>query len=119
MRNQIKFILSLTILVALVIACGNTSKKNTSKSQLTYHLTGTGTKTQKVTLNEGLAIFDYSGDDEKGHYSIWLKYSNGKNFKLIANQIGGKAGSVSVNIPEDDTYVLDVTSEGYWGIYIK
>lgn len=119
---KIKYFISILILLLIIISCGNTKKSSqnddTSKSQITKTIKGSGAETQRITLNKGAAIFkyNYSGSD---NFIIWLKTSDAKNLDLIVNEIKSTSGSKSVSIPKDGTYILDVETVGNWTIDIK
>lgn len=128
MKNTLKFTTAILLVGFTLYACGNRSNrtssttkestKETSKGQSSQSISGSGTKTQFVNLNEGLAIFEisYSGT---GHFAVWLKTTDGENFNLLANEIGGWNGSKSVKILDGGKYIIDVESEGKWNISIN
>ncbi len=117
-----KSVIAVLAILFIVIACGNTKKfsesKENTKPQVTKTIKGSGTETQRITLNKGAAIFNYRYSGSH-NFVIWLKYSNAKELELIVNKIGSTSGSISVYVPEDGTYILDVKSDGNWSIDIK
>lgn len=119
---KLRYLSSLFVFILIIYACGNTDKLNenssTDRTQITKTLTGRGAETQRITLNEGAAIFKYNYSGPR-NFIIWLKDNNAKNIALIVNDIDATSGSKSVNIKTDGTYILDVEAEGNWSIEIK
>ncbi len=116
-----KYVTSLVVILFITVACGNikkTTETTTSKTQITKTISGSGSETQKITLNEGAAIFKYSYNGS-GNFIVWLKDNNAKELALIENSIGSIKGSKSENIRQDGNYILDVEAEGSWTIEIK
>jgi hypothetical protein len=129
-----RFIIALAVIFALSMACGSTKKleekieskkqelekqkEESTQPQSKQTLSGTGTKTQKVTLSKGAAIFNYTYKGQM-NFIVWLKDSDAQEVSLIANEIGSSSGSKSVNIRESGTYLIDVKSDGKWTLDIE
>lgn len=129
-----RFITALAVIFALSLACGSTKKleekleskkqelekqkEESTQPQTKQTLSGTGTKTQKVTLSKGAVIFNYTYKGQH-NFIVTLKDSDAKVVALVANEIGSISGSKSVNIRESGTYLLDVEAEGKWTLDIE
>ncbi|MHB0914774.1 MAG: hypothetical protein ACYC5A_01175 [Thermoleophilia bacterium] len=127
----------------LIIGCGVTSTQETvaktvSESAKTVTITqtvtavaeepkpspgnvisGTGQQASEMfTLEKGLAKF-YLAHDGQHHFGIWLMDDQGQNIDLLVNETGPFDGSKAVKIPNDGTYILDISADGNWTVTIE
>ena len=57
--------------------------------------------------------------DGQSNFAIWLLRDDGSIVDLLVNEIGPFNGSTALQIPANDTYILDITGDGNWTISIN
>ena len=130
MKNNLIIAAAILLLAFTFNACGNKTSTTTSttkdstkvtstKPQTKQSLSGIKSKSETITLNEGLAVFEISNNAGFSNFSVLLKDANGKNISLLANESGSYTGSITVKIPADGTYIIDVVSEVKWSVEVK
>ena len=125
MENKIKSLIALTVLVVLIISCGNQQTKNSSvrekeslKRQNSVKLEGNGDKVKTISLNKGVAIFTMAHSGSR-NFSVVIKSSGGEYLDLLANDIGSYSGQKTFTVEQDGSYLVEVTASGKWQIDIE
>lgn len=126
--NTVKFVLSVSLILLLIISCNTSSRMNeikkeretssSTKDQVKTTLTGKGDKVERITLNKGVAIFDVDYTDQHNFY-VRLTDGNGQYVKGLINTIGSYSGQVTATIDKDGPYMLEIQSQGKWTISTK
>ena len=131
MKNNLKFAVSLLVIIAAILACSTNKsdkdKQNTQnkKQQDTVHINKdqyriaeqfTGSKSQIIDLMQGPANFvlTHQGD---GHFKATLMYADGTIIDVLADVTGNYTGKKRIEVPETRAYILNVETTGTWSAY--
>ena len=86
--------------------------------QYRFAYTGTGDKTNIISLNKGSALFQCYHEG-KGSFYAELTTSSGKLVKVLADTKGNFENTFEVEIPETDAYIVNIRTTGTWGLDFK
>jgi len=86
--------------------------------QYRFAYTGTGNKTNIISLNKGNALFQCYHEG-KGSFYAELTSSSGKLIKVLADTKDNYENTFEVEIPETDAYIVNIRTTGTWGLDFK
>ncbi|SFA83692.1 hypothetical protein SAMN04488072_102215 [Lentibacillus halodurans] len=93
-------------------------KAKKEREETAIHLSGQGdTATDEIELKAGWATFT-SAHNGRSNFATHLQDEMGNDLDLLVNTIGGYDGTTFAQIPEDDTYYLNVKADGEWDFTI-
>lgn len=131
MKNNLKYAVSLFVIIAAMLACSNKSDKdkqntqNQTKQKDTIHINKdqyriaeqfTGSKSQIIDLIQGPANFVLTHQGE-GHFKATLMYADGTIVDVLADVTGTYTGKKRIEVPETRAYILNVETTGTWSAY--
>ncbi len=90
------------------------------KRKIQYRLAykGTGNLKQTIHLNSGLAVFILYHEGPSD-FTVELRTNKDSLVTVLAKENGKYEGISQVEIPEQDAYLLNVITSGYWEIAYK
>ncbi len=120
---------SLIILVLFAfIAAGCTKKEeerptttkveNLPRPHPSYDFNDKGPKNETVNLEKGKVNVTYA-HKEQGEFVIWLTSTDNSDSHLITNEKGPKVEMVTVDIPKDGTYILNIQTKDSYIISVR
>jgi len=119
---------SLIILIVLgLVAAGCTKKddersttriENLPKPHPSYDFVDKGFKNAPINLEKGKANITYQNKDG-GEFVVWLTSADNGDSHLIANEKGPKSEMVTVEIPKDGSYVLNIQTQGSYIVSVR
>lgn len=132
MNDQLKYIISLLIVITLFFACSRNrtltekdkvkqkSEKPEPEKKDQYRIAEnfTDNKSQIIDLIEGPATFDieFKGDST---FVARLMDHDGNVINVLADVKGPYKGTKSITVPKTGSYILDVKCKGVWSVYRK
>jgi hypothetical protein len=132
MQIKLRFLISLVLMLAVMIACssnksdkdkGNQTNQNNqqqqkpeSKDQYRMSEMFEDDKSQMIDLIEGKANFVIIFEGE-GNFKANVLTTDGKLIEVLADVNGNYKGKKTINVPQTTAYVLDVHCKGKWSVY--
>ena len=131
MVNNLKFLISLLVVLFAVFACGsNKSDKNKNeqtnqtkqqtppdpKEQYRMGEMYDNDKTQMIDLIQGKAVFQIEFEGE-GNFKANILNTDGTLLVVLADLNGNYKGKKTIDVPKTTGYILDVHCKGKWSVY--
>jgi len=86
--------------------------------QYRFKHTGIGNKKQIISLNKGEAFFAFSHKGES-NFIVELRNNNDSLIALLVSERGDYNGYKTLNVSENEAFILNVITHGEWEISYK